>query len=240
MRKMQVTVLIVILAVFGVLFWLTQKDSFSKSSIPLGLPGITPSTMLPPEQISPILQQAGGDPQQAASQQQQQAQQQQQEAQNVVQGPIKEDNRATISAQIKTSKGTISVVLYNQDAKLAVKNFIDKATAGYYKNLLFHRVEDWVVQGGDPKGNGTGGGAFQSELNNKSFVTGSLGWAASSNMQIGQGARISNDSQFFIVKSDATWLDPTYTNFGIVEHGMDVVNSIKIGDKILDISVSKD
>ncbi|MDP3940754.1 MAG: peptidylprolyl isomerase, partial [bacterium] len=155
------------------------------------------------------------------------------------QGPVKEDLRATISAQIKTNRGTIGVILYNQDAKLAVKNFITKAKSGFYKNLTFHRVEDWVVQGGDPKGNGTGGGAFQSELNGKSFVTGSLGWAASSNMQVGQGARISNDSQFFIVKSDAPWLDPTYTNFGIVEQGMSIVNSIKIGDKIVEITVSE-
>jgi cyclophilin family peptidyl-prolyl cis-trans isomerase len=234
---MQVSVLIIILIVFGLLVWLTQKDSFSKSSLPPGLPGVSPSTALPPDGLSPLNQTAQNN-QQAQAQQTQQSQQQAQQQEQVVQGPIKEDNRATISAQIKTTKGTISIILYNQEAKLGVKNFIDKARSGFYKNLIFHRVEDWVIQGGDPKGNGTGGGVFQSELNGKSFVTGSLGWAASSNMQVGQGARISNDAQFFIVKSDATWLDPTYTNFGIVDQGMDIVNSIKIGDKILDITVS--
>lgn len=236
MRKMQITVLIVILFVFGFLVWLTQKDSFTKASIPPGLPGVSPSTGLPPGELTPILNQAGGNGQQQQNQQTQQ-QQTQQQTQQVVQGPVKEDIRATISAEIKTTRGTIGITLYNQDAKLAVKNFINKAQTGFYKNLLFHRVENWVVQGGDPKGNGTGGGAFQSELNGKPFITGSLGWAASSNMQVGQGARISNDSQFFIVKSDAPWLDPTYTNFGTVTDGMDVVNKIQIGDKILGIII---
>ncbi len=241
MKRMQITVLIVILCVFGFLVWITQKDSFTKATIPDGLPSAaTGLSALSQNGVTPMLQNPGSSQEQAKQQtdqtQQQQAQQQQ-TAQSSVQGPIKEDVRATISAQIRTSKGTIKVTLYNQDAKLAVKNFSEKAKAGFYKNLIFHRVEDWVIQGGDPKGNGTGGGATQTELNGKPFVTGSLGWAASSDMQIGQGARISNDSQFFITKSDASWLNETYTNFGIVEQGMDVVNSVKIGDKILDITV---
>lgn len=229
MKKMQIGFLIVILCVFGFLVWLTQKDAMLRAKLPEGLPGVSPSSYLPPDKLNPL--NTGGTPKPTA------AGQNQQQATNEVQGPIKEDIRATISAQIRTSRGTINIILYNQEANLAVKNFINKAQAGFYKNLLFHRVEDWVVQGGDPKGNGTGGGAFQSELNGKPFTTGSLGWAAASNMQMGQGARISNDSQFFIVKSDAPWLDPTYTNFGIVEQGMDVVNKIKIGDKILDIVI---
>ncbi|MDP3941528.1 MAG: hypothetical protein Q8Q49_04435, partial [bacterium] len=82
MRRMQVTVLIVILCVFGFLVWLTQKDSLSKTDLPPGLPGISPSSGLPPEQLSPIvLNQAGGNTQQ---QQSQQAEQQQPE--QVVQG----------------------------------------------------------------------------------------------------------------------------------------------------------
>lgn len=237
MKRMQITVLIVILCVFGFLVWITQKDSFSKTNIPPGLPGSSSGlSSLPPAELTPLLQNPGGQQGNPQAGGQQQAEQQAQQEQ-VVQGPIKEDNRATISAQIKTSKGTIYVTLYNQDAKLAVKNFVDKAKAEFYKNLIFHRVEDWVIQGGDPKGNGTGGGSTQTELTGKPFVAGSLGFAASSNMQIGQGARISNDSQFFIVKSDAPWLDATYTNFGIVDQGLDIVSSIKIGDKILDIVI---
>lgn len=139
--------------------------------------------------------------------------------------------RASYSAIIKTSKGDIEAVLYGKEAPKTVKNFITKSESGFYKNLLFHRVEDWVVQGGDPLGNGTGGGLMQTELNARPFTTGSLGIAR------GADIRVSNDSQFFITKTDATWLDQQYINFGMVTSGMDVVNSMKVGDKILSISV---
>lgn len=76
-----------------------------------------------------------------------------------------------------------------------------------------------------------------SELNAKPFTTGAVGFAASSAMEIGQGRRVSNDSQFFIVKIDSNHLDGQYTNFGTVTSGMDVVNRIKVGDKILGITV---
>src|SRR5207302_6962288 len=97
------------------------------------------------------------------------------------------------------------------------KNFIMKAESGFYKGLVFHRVEDWVVQGGDPKGDGTGGGLMQTEINDIPFVAGSLGVAR------GQNINVSNDSQFFITKSEANWLNQQYTNFGMVSGGMDVV-----------------
>lgn len=132
---------------------------------------------------------------------------------------------------IKTSKGDITLTLYTQDAPNTVKNFINKAKSGFYTNLTFHRVEDWVIQGGDPSGNGTGGGQMPTELNNKSFVVGSLGVAR------GGDIKVSNDAQFFIIKKDASWLNNQYTNFGIVINGMDVVNKIEIGDKILGINV---
>lgn len=134
-------------------------------------------------------------------------------------------------ATIKTSKGTIVLTLFPDKAPKTVANFVKRATSGFYKNLTFHRVEDWVIQGGDPAGNGTGGGNMPTELDDASFVKGSLGVAR------GGDIKISNDSQFFIVKKDATWLDRQYTNFGIVESGMDVVDKIEIGDKILDVSV---
>lgn len=134
-------------------------------------------------------------------------------------------------AVIKTSKGDITIELYPQDAPNTVKNFTKKATTNYYNNLTFHRVEDWVLQGGDPKGNGTGGGNMPTELNKKSFVIGAVGVAR------GGDIKISNDSQFFIVKKDSTFLDGQYTNFGMVTAGMDVVQKMAIGDKIISISV---
>lgn len=134
------------------------------------------------------------------------------------------------TAVINTSKGPITLQLYPQDAPKTVSNFVQKAKSGYYNNLTFHRVEDWVVQGGDPVGNGTGGGDMTTELNNRPFVVGSLGVAR------GPDIRISNDSQFFITKTEADWLDGQYTNFGIVTDGMDVVKQLKIGDKITSIT----
>lgn len=179
------------------------------------------TTLTPPAQAGGLTAPTG--PQQQAQQQAQTAQD------NQPIGP----QAATLSATIKTTKGTIELTLFRADAPNTVANFINKAKSGFYKNLIFHRVEDWVIQGGDPLGNGTGGGQMLTELNDHSFVTGSLGVAR------GQDIRISNDAQFFITKSDSTWLDKQYTNFGIVTSGMDVVNSIKIGDKILGITVEE-
>lgn len=134
-------------------------------------------------------------------------------------------------ATIKTSKGDIVLELYPQEAPQTVSNFVKKAKSGFYNNLTFHRVEDWVVQGGDPLGNGTGGGNMQTELNKRPFVVGSLGVAR------GGDIRISNDSQFFITKKEASWLNEQYTNYGTVTGGMDIAEKIAIGDKILGITV---
>jgi len=132
---------------------------------------------------------------------------------------------------MQTSKGDVQLTLYLQDAPNTVGNFIEKAKSGFYNNLIFHRVEDWVVQGGDPKGNGTGGEKMPTELNKRPFVPGSLGIARGSDI------RISNDAQFFIAKKEASWLNGQYTNFGMVTKGMDVAEQIEIGDKILGITV---
>lgn len=144
---------------------------------------------------------------------------------------VEESVKASYSAVIKTSKGDISLTLFGKDAPNTVKNFVSKAKSGYYKGLLFHRVEDWVVQGGDPKGDGTGGGQMQTEINNLPFVEGSLGIARRGDI------KVSNDSQFFITKSESSHLNGQYTNFGMVTKGMDVVKSMAIGDKILGIEI---
>ncbi|MEK7517747.1 MAG: peptidylprolyl isomerase [Patescibacteria group bacterium] len=135
------------------------------------------------------------------------------------------------TAVIKTAKGDIEVSLYSTDAPNTVANFLQKAKSGFYNNLVFHRVEDWVIQGGDPLGNGTGGGNMPVEFNTKPFIVGSLGVASR-----GDG-KVQNDAQFFITKTDASWLNGQYTNFGIVTKGIDVVNKIEINDKILGITL---
>lgn len=217
MLRIQLIVLTVIIAVFGLIFWITQKSTFVRNT------NITPTPVisLPADGITPLISPTSTD------------QQQQQPQSTEVQGPPK----ASMSAVLKTNKGTIIISLVLKDAPNTVNNFIAKARSGYYNGLIFHRVEDWVIQGGDPKGNGTGGGAFVSELNSKPFTTGAVGMAAATTMQIGQGQRVSNDSQFFIVKQDSDHLSGQYTNFGTVIGGMNVVNSVKIGDKIINITI---
>lgn len=145
--------------------------------------------------------------------------------------PMAENLTATSTAIIKTSKGDIELALFSKDAPNTVNNFVQKAKSGFYNNLTFHRVEDWVVQGGDPLDNGTGGGNMPVEFNTKPFVIGSLGVASR-----GDG-KVQNDAQFFITKKDAGWLNGQYTNFGIVTKGMDVVNKLEIGSKILGITI---
>jgi peptidyl-prolyl cis-trans isomerase B (cyclophilin B) len=133
-------------------------------------------------------------------------------------------------ATINTSKGAIKIKLYPQETPNTVQNFLRKAQANYYQNLIFHRVEDWVIQGGDPLGKGTGGGSMPTELSQTPFKEGSVGVAR------GGDIKVSNDSQFFICTKDCSWLTGQYTNFGEVTEGMDIVKQIQIGDKILSIS----
>ena len=147
--------------------------------------------------------------------------------------PIASPSASQIEATIKTAKGDIVLTLFINEAPKTVANFVSKAKSGYYNNLTWHRVEDWVIQGGDPSGNGTGGGQMDTELNNKPFVIGSLGVAR------GGDIKISNDSQFFIIKTEASWLNNQYTNFGLLTSGMDVVNKIAIGDKILNVTIKE-
>ncbi len=129
-------------------------------------------------------------------------------------------------ATIETSKGNIKLELYPAEAPNTVANFIEKANSGAYVGRTFHRVESWVIQGGDPAGSGMGGGQMTAEYNNLPFSAGALGIARSGNKAI------NNADQFFITKSDASWLNGEYTNFGQVIEGMEVVNAIRIGDKI--------
>jgi peptidyl-prolyl cis-trans isomerase B (cyclophilin B) len=149
-----------------------------------------------------------------------------------------QDHTEQITADLTTSKGLIRLKLYPKVAPKTVKNFIDKAKSGYYEGLLFHRVEDWVIQGGDPLGNdplraGTGGGQMETELSNTPFKLGSLGVARGGNI------KISNDSQFFICTKDCNWLSGQYTNFGEVVEGLDVALSMEKGDTISSIEIQQ-
>ncbi|HEY3127407.1 MAG TPA: peptidylprolyl isomerase [Candidatus Limnocylindria bacterium] len=140
--------------------------------------------------------------------------------------------RPATRATVELAKGgSFTFTLRGDKAPRTVERFAGKARSGFYDNLTFHRVEDWVVQGGDPKGTGTGGDRVPSEYNDLSFKLGAAGIAR------GQDPAFNNDSQFFIVKKDSTFLDKQYTNFGQVTAGMDVVAGIKIGDRIKKVTV---
>lgn len=153
---------------------------------------------------------------------------------------VSENNRVSATlATIKTPKGNIELELYPADAPKTVTNFATHAKNGYYNNLTFHRVEDWVIQGGDPNGNGTGGESiygksFEDELNpnTPSYKAGYLeGILAMAN-----SGPNTNGSQFFILTKDYP-LPHKYTIFGRVINGMDVVKKIAAGDKIIGIEV---
>ena len=128
--------------------------------------------------------------------------------------------------------GSFTIALHLTSAPKTVANFVEKCKSGFYDGKTFHRVEGWVVQGGDPDGTGRGGGTMPSELNSLNFAVGAVGIAR------GPDIKVNNDSQWFVVKTDASFLDKQYTNFGQVTKGMDVVTGIKIGDKIKSVIVS--
>jgi cyclophilin family peptidyl-prolyl cis-trans isomerase len=137
--------------------------------------------------------------------------------------PMQLQQNINYSAEINTSMGMIIVDLYEKETPITVNNFVFLAKSGFYDGLIFHRViNDFMIQGGDPLGTGTGGPgySFQDEINDKKLVKGSLAMANS--------GPNTNGSQFFIVTKESTpWLDGKHTNFGEVLQGMDVVDKIQ-------------
>ena len=130
---------------------------------------------------------------------------------------------------IETGKGTIKAELYTEKAPITTKNFIDLANSGFYNGLTFHRVEkDFVIQGGDPKGDGTGGSGKAIPLEiipELKHVKGALGMARSQEPN-------SATSQFYITIAPTPFLDGNYAVFGKVVSGMEVAEKIEIGDKM--------
>jgi cyclophilin family peptidyl-prolyl cis-trans isomerase/HEAT repeat protein len=137
------------------------------------------------------------------------------------------DPKVSPHAFIETDKGTIEIELSVLDAPQTAQNFIALARRGYFNGLQFHRVvPNFVIQGGDPRGDGSGGPGYsiRDELNDRPFVRGTVGMALS--------APDTGGSQFFITHSPAPHLDAKYTVFGHVVAGMDVVDKIQQLDVI--------
>jgi len=139
-------------------------------------------------------------------------------------------------ATIVTDKGTIKFELYEKEAPITTKNFIELAQKGFYDGLTFHRVEPgFVIQGGDPNGDGTGGSEKTIPLEiapNLTHKKGAVAMARSNDPN-------SASSQFYICLEDAKFLDKNYAIFGQVIEGQDVVEKIAIGDKMLKVTIGE-
>ena len=121
----------------------------------------------------------------------------------------------------------IIIIALFGDAPIAASNFISLVNKGFYNGLTFHRREEsFVIQGGDPSGNGTGGPGYQfiDEKVTKEYTRGIVAMANS--------GPNTNGSQFFIILADAPSLPKNYTIFGKVVEGIDVVDKIQVGDKM--------
>jgi peptidyl-prolyl cis-trans isomerase B (cyclophilin B) len=131
------------------------------------------------------------------------------------------------NATVQTNHGTIEIELFGADAPKTVENFVKLSRDGFYDGVVFHRViPDFMIQGGDPTGTGSGGPGYQfeDEFNDRRVERGALAMANS--------GPNSNGSQFFIVTAGACpWLDGKHTVFGRVTSGMDVVDSISRLDR---------
>ena len=132
-----------------------------------------------------------------------------------------------MNATLHTNHGPIDIELYPEAAPKTVDNFVKLARDGFYDRLIFHRViPDFMIQGGDPTGTGSGGPgySFEDEFNEHKVERGALAMA--------NAGPNTNGSQFFIVSADeCSWLDGKHTVFGQVVSGQDVVDRISQVDR---------
>jgi peptidyl-prolyl cis-trans isomerase B (cyclophilin B) len=139
-------------------------------------------------------------------------------------------------ATFETSRGTIVCDLFAKDAPKTVNNFVFLAKENFYDGTVFHRViPDFMVQGGDPKGTGSGGPGYKFEDETK----GNPNRHKVGTLSMANAGPNTNGSQFFITHVVTDWLDGKHTVFGQVTKGQDVVNAVKAGDKLVSVTVSE-
>ena len=139
-----------------------------------------------------------------------------------------------VVASVETDKGAFSIELLADDAPLTVDNFVELARQNFFRDVAFHRVvPNFVVQGGDPRGDGNGGPGYQirCEINEASYDRGAVGMALS--------GKDTGGSQWFVTHSPQPHLDGGYTVFGRVVAGMEVVDRIARGDRIRAVTVTE-
>lgn len=142
------------------------------------------------------------------------------------------DELSNKQIRMVTSKGTIVFELYGTEAPIAVSNFITLTNKGFYNGLTFHRYEPgFVIQGGDPQGTGRGGPgySFIDETVTRDYLAGTVAMA--------NAGADTNGSQFFIMLDDNHALPKSYTIFGKVTSGMDVVPALRKGDTMTTVTV---
>ena len=140
-----------------------------------------------------------------------------------------------ITLKMVTSRGNLELELFRREAPLTVDNLVNLAAKGYFTGLTFHRVvPNFVIQGGDPRGDGEGGPGHQirCEINTRPYLRGTLGMALS--------GKDTGGSQFFITHSAQPHLDGGYTVFGQVRSGMEVVDQMTRNDLILELKIVDD
>ena len=148
--------------------------------------------------------------------------------------PMTIDTSKQYTATIETGKGNIVLELFASDVPVTVNNFVFLAREGFYDGTTFHRViPDFMAQGGDPTGTGTGGPGykFADEFTEHTHVTGALSMA--------NAGPNTNGSQFFITYSPQHHLDGKHSVFGQLIDGMDVLKTIANGDTIVGITIEE-
>ena len=144
---------------------------------------------------------------------------------------------APVTAELQTTRGKISIELFPEQAPLTVLNFVNLARRGYYDGLKFHRViEDFMVQGGDPTGTGSGGPGYQF----KDEFHASLKHDKPGILSMANAGPGTNGSQFFITHVPTGWLDKKHSIFGQVVSGQNVVDAIKKDDRLTAVVIDGD
>jgi peptidyl-prolyl cis-trans isomerase B (cyclophilin B) len=143
-----------------------------------------------------------------------------------------------LKAEMITDKGTMLIEFYEQDAPIAVNNFVTLAKKGFYDGLKFHRViPDFMIQGGDPTGTGAGGPGYTIPCE----LTGNNQYHDKGVLSMAHRGRNTGGSQFFIChnRTNTAHLDRNHTCFGKVVEGLEVVDAIRQGDKIQKINITE-
>jgi peptidyl-prolyl cis-trans isomerase B (cyclophilin B) len=139
-----------------------------------------------------------------------------------------------IKIVLKTTKGDIEGTIFASKVPVTASNFLNLAKRGFYDGLTFHRViPDFMIQGGDPAGTGSGGPGYQ--FNDE--IHPSLKHTKGGMFSMANAGPNTNGSQFFITHKETPWLDGKHAVFGEVTKGQDIVNAIAQGDRIVSIEI---